>query len=100
MLKVREVYVENVKYMPEEKAYAQPHKRGKRQFNSRECLLNPDYIVAAYPHSFNSSVELEMLQENFSGEHEFTRVIVDGNSFRSSEIIIEMAYVEIAERLS
>ena len=100
MLKVKEVYVENVKYVPDQGAYAQPHKRGKRHFNSRDCLLNPDYIVAIYPHSFNSSVEAEMLQENFSGEHEFARVIVDGNSFRSSEIIINMSYNQIIEQLT
>ena len=100
MIRVEEVYVENVKYMPDKGAYAQPHKRGKRQFNSRDCLLNPDYIVAVYPHSFNSSVEAEMLQENFNGEHEFTRVIIDGNSFRSSEIIIKMSYDQMIEQLT
>ncbi len=100
MLRVREVYVENVKYMPEEKAYAQPHKRAKRQFNSRECLLNPDYIVAIYPHSFQSSVETEMLQNNFSEDREFTRVIVDGNSFRSSEIIVNISYDQLVEQLT
>jgi len=100
VLKVKEVYVENVRYMPDQGAYAQPHKRGKRHFNSRNCLLNPDYIVAVYPHSFQSSVETEMLQANFSGDDEFTRVIIDGNSFRSSEIIINMPYDQLVEQLT
>ncbi len=100
MIKVKEVYTENVKYMPDQGAYAQPHKRGKRQFNSRECLLNPNYIVAAYPHYFQSSIDMEMLEDNFTGEHEFTRVVLDGNSFRSSEIIINMSYDQLVEQLT
>ena len=100
MIRVREVYVENTRYMPDQGAYAQPHKRGKRHFNSRDCLLNPDYVVAVYPHTFQSSVEVEMLQANFSEEHEFARVVLDGNSFRSSEIIINMSYDQLVEQLT
>lgn len=100
MIKVKEVYMEHAKYKSAQEAYSQPHLRAKRVYNRRDCLLNPDYIVAIYPHSFESSVDEAMLHDNFTSDTEFTRVILDGNSFRSSEIIVEMAYAEMAERLS
>ena len=100
MIEVKEVYTEHAKYKSSQEGYAQPHLRAKRIYNRRDCLLNPDYIVAIYPHKFESSVDENMLQDHFTPTAEFTRVILDGNSFRSSEIIVEMSYVEMAERLS
>jgi Rad3-related DNA helicase len=100
MIKVKEVYTENAKFKTDKEAYSQPHMRARRIYNRRDCLLNADYIVAVYPHKFESSVDEGMLQDHFTSDTEFTRVILDGNSFRSSEIIVEMPYAEMAERLS
>lgn len=100
MIKVQEVLEENTKYKSDTPAYTEPQVRARKVFVTRDCLLNPDYIVAAYQHTFDSSVDKEMLSDNFSGDESFTRIILDGNSFRSSEIIINMAFEEFRERLS
>lgn len=100
MIKIKEIYIEHAKYRPDQEGYAQPHVRAKSIYNRRDCLLNSNYIVAIYPHKFESSVDEVMLQDHFTPDAEFTRVILDGNSFRSSEIIVEMPYAEMAERLS
>jgi len=100
VIKVKEVYTEHTKYKSGQEAYSQPHYRTRGIYNRRDCLLNADYIVAIYPHQFESSVDEAMLQDHFTSDSEFTRVILDGNSFRSSEIIVEMSYAQMAERLS
>lgn len=99
MIKIREVFEHSVKYKADKDAYAQPQMRARKTYGCRECLLNPDYIVAAYPHSFEGSIDQEMLQDNFSDSESFSRVILDGNSFRSSEIIVDMSFEELSDRL-
>ena len=100
MIRVKEVYQEAAKYEASDKSFGQPQMRMRKVYVLRDCLLNPDYVVAVYPHSFDSSVDQDMLSDNFSDTHEFSRVILDGNSFRSSEIIINVAYDKLAEQLT
>jgi len=99
MIKVQEVFEHSVKYKADKNAHTQPQVRARKTYSCRECLLNPDYVVAAYPHSFDGSIDQEMLQDNFSDSESFSRVILDGNSFRSSEIIVNMSFEELSDRL-
>ena len=69
MLKISEVYekqIKDVKERPDGSEYV----NFRKVYETRECLLNTEYIVAVHPHEFTTSMEL------------------DGNSFRSSEIIV------------
>lgn len=100
MIKIQEVFEHSVKYKKADKdTHAQPQVRSRKTYGCRECLLNSDYVVAVYPHSFDSSIDQEMLQDNFSDSDNFSRVILDGNSFRSSEIIVNMSFEELSDRL-
>ena len=99
MIKIKEVFPENMRYKTDQSVHARTQMRIKKQYAERDGLLNPRYIVAAYPHLFQNSSDKAMLAENFDDKEEFTRVILDGNSFRSSEIIIKMAFEDLAERL-
>ena len=100
MIKVKEVYQEAAKYEANDKSFAQPQMRMKKVYALRDCLLNPDYVVAVYPHSFDTSVDRDMLENNFGDDDKFSRVVLDGNSFRSSELIVNMSYDQLADRLT
>ena len=100
MIKLQEVFESIAKYKVDKNAYAQPQMRTRKTYVRRDCLLNPDYIVASYPHHFESSVEREMLDSTFTEEDRFSRIILDGNSFRSSEIIVNMSFEELSDRLT
>ena len=92
MLNVEEVYQETLRT-----ATTQAHMALKKVFALRSCCINPDYIVAAYPYSFTSSVDKDMIEGVAKSDQEFTRVILDGNSFRNSEVIIAMSYDEFVK---
>ena len=87
MLRVSEVYKKQVqtnRERPDGSEYAEFSKC----FDSRECLINPSYIVAVHPYEFTSSLELAEVNSAFSRGTKFTTFILDGNSYRSSEIIV------------
>ena len=71
----------------------------KTTYESRECMLTPDYIVAVYPLYFESSSDRKMLGNKFKGTEQFSRIVLDGNSFRSSEIIVSISYEKLARLL-
>jgi len=89
VLKVNEVYVTTTRRSKS----SSPQACSKKIYSTRECLVNEKYIVAAYPHHFNSSSDEEMLQDmGADPKKEYTRLVLDGNNFRSSEMILEMPY--------
>ena len=98
MLKLNEIYQTTVKYETSQQSEKISMQR-KTTYESRECMLNPDYIVAVYPHYFESSSDRKMLGNKFKGTEQFSRIVLDGNSFRSSEIIVSMSYEKLARLL-
>jgi hypothetical protein len=89
MLNIKEIYQETVR------AESSHHRMTlKKVYAIRDCLINPDYVVAAYPYNFNSSVDKDMLEGVANFDDEFTRIILDGNSFRSSEMIVALSYYD------
>ncbi len=87
MLRVSEVYKKQVKKhreRPDGSEYAEFSKC----FDSRECLINPSYVVAVHPYEFTSSLDLAEIDNAFPRGTRFTTFILDGNSYRSSEIIV------------
>lgn len=89
MLNVKEIYQETVRTES-----SQSHMVLKKVYAFRDCCVNADYIVAAYPYHFSSSLDKDMLTGVAKLEDEFTRIILDGNSFRSSEMILALTYDE------
>ena len=87
MLKVSEVYEKQTKEFkerPDGTEYAQFSTR----FDSREILINKEYIVSVQPHEFFSSTDVEKIEESFPSNTKFSLLVMDGNSFRKSEIVV------------
>jgi hypothetical protein len=98
VLRVDEVYLRTVKEY-EESPDGSKKLTTRKEYGTRDCLLNPEYIVAVYDHAFVSSTDQAMLA-GLPAEAKFCRVIVDGNSFRSSEIIIAHSFSKFESRLN
>jgi hypothetical protein len=98
VLKVKEVYQDTVRY-ESEGGLGAPSMRVNKIYALRDCLINQDYIVAIYPHKFTSSLEKDMIKELDTQNESYCRVILDGNSFRTSEIIVNSSYEELAKAL-
>ena len=93
MLNFIEVYEGVAKYQ-KQTTHGRSQMQARKEFLTRKCLVNPDYIVAVYPHEFSSSTDQELLDRSSVLTHrgeeatEFSRIVLDGNSFRSSEMIV------------
>ena len=93
MLNFIEVYEGVAKYQ-NQTTHGRAQMQARKELLTRKCLVNPDYIVAVYPHEFSSSTDQELLERSsvltYRGEEatEFSRIVLDGNSFRSSEMIV------------
>ena len=60
MLKIEEVYLKTVKEY-EENPDGSHRVIPRKEYWTRDCLINPDYIVAVYDHEFRSSSDLTMV---------------------------------------
>mgnify|MGYP003139031072 FL=1 len=87
MLKVSEVYEKQYK-TTNERHDGTEYVGYATRFVSRECLINEDYIVAVHPHHFTSDITKEKITESFPEGTKFSTLILDGNSFRKSELLI------------
>ena len=99
MLKVSEVFqkqVREVNERPDGSEYASFTK----VYDTRECLLNVQYIVAIHPHEFTSTGELAKIEGRFPEGTKFSTFILDGNSFRSSEMIVVGSFDEFSRELA
>ena len=98
MLKVSEVYekqVRLVKERPDGSEYASFEK----VFDTRECLLNTNYIVSVYPHEFNSTSQSEKVESAFPAGTKFSTLVMDGNSFRKSEVVVVGSFDKMCREL-
>ena len=97
MLKIEEVYLKTVKEY-EENPDGSHRVIPRKEYWTRDCLINPDYIVAVYDHEFRSSSDLTMMG-SLPKNAKFCRVVIDGNSFRSSEIIVASSFTKFMDEL-
>jgi hypothetical protein len=87
VLKVSEVYEKQTKEFkerPDGTEYAQ----FSRRYESRDILINKDYIVSVQPYEFTSSTDLDKIDGSFPSDTKFSLFVMDGNSFRKSEVVI------------
>ena len=87
MLKISEVYEKQYK-TTNEKPDGSEHVVYATRVPTRECLINKNYIVAVQPHEFRSDVMARKIDEAFPEGTKFSTLIVDGNSFRKSELLV------------
>jgi len=69
------------------------------KYDTRESLVNKDYIVAIHPHEFSSQLVEEKVYEAFPENTKFCTLVVDGNSFRKSELLVVGSFEKFSELL-
>ena len=87
MLKISEVYEKQVR-TTKERSDGSEYVNFEKVYETREGLLNPEYIVTIHPYEFMSAREVEMIEGRFPEGTKFSKFILDGNSFRTSEIVV------------
>jgi|TARA_B100001778_G_C18302058_1_gene500303 hypothetical protein len=98
VLRVKEVYEKQIKKIRERPDGSEFVNFGK-VFDSRDVLINKHYIVSVYPYEFNSEIEREKFETSFPEGTKFCTIVLDGNSFRRSEITVVGSYDKFCQRL-
>jgi hypothetical protein len=98
VLKVSEVYekqIKNTKERPDGSEFVSFEK----VYDTRDCLINKEYIVAVQPYEFIASMDEKKMDGRFPEGTKFSTFILDGNSFRTSEIIVVGSFDKFCQRL-
>ena len=98
MLKVSEVYERQYK-TTNEKPDGSEHVVYATRVTTRDCLINEDYIVAVHPHEFRSDITARKIEEAFPESTKFCTLVLDGNSFRKSEILVVGSFEKFCKEL-
>jgi len=87
VLKVSEVYEKQIRTV-KERADGSDYINFEKVYDTRESLLNTEYIVSIHPYEFKSSLDLNKVEGRFPEGTKFSTFVLDGNSFRTSELIV------------
>ena len=98
MLKVSEVYEKQYKTTNERPDGSEQVVYASR-VTTRDCLINEDYIVAVKPQEFRSDVTAKKIEEAFPEGTKFSTLILNGNSFRKSELLVVGSFEKFCETL-
>ncbi len=98
MLKVSEVYEKQFKTINERPDGSEQVVYASR-VTTRDCLINKDYIVAVHPYEVRSDVMAKKIDEAFPEGTKFSTLVVDGNSFRKSELLVVGSFEKFCEAL-
>ena len=98
MIKVEEVYERQLQSKTEEPD-GSLYVGFSKVYEAHDALVNPDYMVSIRPHEFSSSLERAKLEKNFSPSTKFCTLILDGNSFRTSEMIVVGSFEKFSRKL-
>ena len=98
MLKVSEVYekqIKNTKERPDGSSYVSFEK----VYTARECLISTRYVVSVRPYEFTATQDIQRIEGRFPEGTKFSTLILDGNSFRTSEMIVVGSFESFCRRL-
>jgi hypothetical protein len=98
VLKIAEVYERQYK-TTKERPDGSEHVVYATRVTTRECLINEDYIVSVHPFELRSDVMAKKIDEGFPEGTKFSTLIVDGNSFRKSELLVVGSFEKFCEML-
>jgi hypothetical protein len=98
MLKILEVYEKQVK-THDERSDGSLYTTFKKVYETRELLLNPNYVVSARACDFSAALQLSAEDGGFAPGTQFTALVLDGHSFRTSEMIVVGSFDKIARQL-
>ena len=99
MLRVQEVYEKQIRTISE-RPDGSEFITFDKVYDTRECLINLDYVVSIQPHEFSSSLDQGKIRGRFPDDAEFSLFVLDGNSFRSSEIVVVGSFARFAAELN
>jgi len=95
MIKISEVYEKGVR-VTKQRSDGSEYTNFDKVLDARECLVNEDYIVSIRPYEFTSSSTAEA---RFPEGTKFSLIVVDGNSFRTSELIVVGSFTKFCRLL-
>jgi len=98
VLKVSEVYEKQVKTV-KERPDGSEYINFEKVYDTRDSLINSEYIVSVHPYEFSSSSELRRVEGRFPEGTKFSTFVLDGNSFRTSEIIVVGSFEKFCSML-
>lgn len=98
MLKISEVYEKQIRTIKENPDGSEVA-AFEKALDTRDCLINTDYIVSVYPHQFSSSGDLKRVEAAFPADTKFSLLVVDGNSFRKSEVVVVGSFEKMCNLL-
>lgn len=98
MIRVQEVYEKQIQ-QETEKPDGSVFINFSKIYDARQALLNPTYIVSVHPHEFGSSIDQAKLEKNFAANTKFCTLVLDGNSFRTSEVVVVGSFDHFARKL-
>jgi|TARA_E500000331_G_C17252815_1_gene711873 hypothetical protein len=87
VLKVSEVYEKQIK-VTNERPDGSEYVNFTKVYDTRACLINPSYIVSVHPHEFTASSDDKKMEGRFPEGEKFSMFVLDGNSFRNSEMFV------------
>jgi len=98
VLKVSEVYEKQIKNTierPDGSSYI----NFEKVYTDRECLISTKYIVSVRPYEFTATQDIQKLDGRFPEGAKFSTLVLDGNSFRTSEMIVVGSFESFCRRL-
>lgn len=98
MFKVAEIFEKQMRNH-HERPDGNEHVTFGKTYDTRECLINARYVVCVRPHEFTSDSDLRKLEGVFPEKTQFSVLVLDGNSFRSSEMIVVGSFVKMCRLL-
>jgi hypothetical protein len=98
VLKISEVYEKQVKDHSE-RPDGSEYTTFKKVYETRELLLNPDYIVSVRAYDLSASLPSSIADGGFPMGTKFTALVLDGHSFRTSEMIVVGSFEKITQEL-
>jgi hypothetical protein len=98
VLRVSEVYERHIKTL-DQRPDGSEFAAFVRTLDTREALVNINYIVAAYPYEFTASSTLRMTEGAFPEGTNFTTLVLDGNLFRKPEVLVVGSFEKFCQTL-
>ena len=98
MLKISEVYERQTRTTNERPDGSEYVSFGTC-FDTRDILINKDYIVAVHPHTFRSTITEDKITESFPEGIKFSILVMNGNSFRKSELLVVGSFDKFSQLL-
>ena len=98
MLKISEVYERQTR-TTNERPDGSEYVSFSTCFDTRDILVNKDYIVAVHPHEFRSTITEDKITESFPEGTKFSTLVMDGNSFRKSELLVVGSFDKFSQLL-